>query len=209
MSRADRLLARVSAKAALREGEAVLEAGNPARAFALFARAAKSGAPEAQHRVARCYLEATGVPPSAEEGVRWLERAAAQDHVASMVLLAGLHVAWAAAAARRWRPGRRRPPPISPPPSAGRAAPPMRARAMRRPFSATSSPPDRRTGAISPKRMYGTRRRPARASRRGRSVTRSRSPAPPRTRTTRSGSSSICAQRPKPGCRPPSICWAC
>jgi TPR repeat protein len=68
------------------------EQGKLREAFTLFARAAKAGLPEAEYRVARCYLEGTGVPPSRVEGVRWLERAATHGHVESQALLAALAV---------------------------------------------------------------------------------------------------------------------
>src|SRR5262249_28578650 len=58
----------------------------------LFSRAAGAGIAEAEYRVGRCYLEGSGVPVSLAESVRWLERAAAQDHVEAQWLLAALHV---------------------------------------------------------------------------------------------------------------------
>ena len=85
-------LARLSPSAALGLAERLADENRPAAAFRLFARAARAGVAEAQHRVGRCYLEATGVPPSVTEGVRWLERAAGQGHVAAQVRLAGLHI---------------------------------------------------------------------------------------------------------------------
>ena len=83
--------ARLSPRAALKQAERVAHEDRAA-AFRLFARAARAGIAEAEYRVGRCYLEGTGVPPSVAEGARWLERAAAQDHLAAQVKLAGLHV---------------------------------------------------------------------------------------------------------------------
>ncbi len=60
----------------LRRAERLLQAGDPAKAFAQFGRAAKSGDVEAQFRVGRCYMEATGVPPSVLEAAIWFQRAA-------------------------------------------------------------------------------------------------------------------------------------
>ena len=42
--------------------------------------------------MARCYLEGAGVPPSAVEGARWLERAAPQGYVDAQSMLAALYM---------------------------------------------------------------------------------------------------------------------
>src|SRR6185312_1187185 len=70
-----------------------------AAAFPLLTRAAKADIPDAEYRVARCYLEGTGVPPSRAEGTRWLERAASHGYVEAQSLLAALHVRGLAGAA--------------------------------------------------------------------------------------------------------------
>ena len=64
--------------------------GDPAGAFALLAKHAKAGHVEAQYRVGRCYLDATGVPPSAAEATVWLNRAAEAGHVEAQARLAAL-----------------------------------------------------------------------------------------------------------------------
>ena len=61
-------------------------------AFPLFARAARAGLPEACYRLGRCYLLSLGVPPSINEALRWLSRAAeagdaeAQTQLGSLAL---------------------------------------------------------------------------------------------------------------------------
>jgi TPR repeat protein len=79
-----------SPKAALRRGAALVAAGNPRKAFRLFARAARSGCADAEYRVGLCYFEGIGVRASLAEGVRWLERAADRGHVAAQLLMAGI-----------------------------------------------------------------------------------------------------------------------
>jgi TPR repeat protein len=64
--------------------------GDRRAAFPLLARAARAGIAEAEFRVGRCYLEGGGVPPSRGDGVRWLEKAAAQGYVEAQALLATL-----------------------------------------------------------------------------------------------------------------------
>ena len=86
----DRLIGGISASAALRRALTVSDKGEVKRAFPLFARAARAGIAEAEFRLARCYLEGTGVPHSRPQGVRWLERAANQGFVEAQVLLATL-----------------------------------------------------------------------------------------------------------------------
>ena len=92
MAVVDRLIGFASPAAALRRSIQLKDQGRLAEAFALLAVAAKAGIPDAEHRVARCYLEGTGVPPSRSEGARWLERAAAHGCVDAQVLLSALCV---------------------------------------------------------------------------------------------------------------------
>jgi len=86
----DSLMAAFSSAAALRRGVRQFERGDPKGAFVLLSRAARSGVPEAEFRVGRCYLEGAGVPPSRADGVRWVERAAAKRYVEAQALLATL-----------------------------------------------------------------------------------------------------------------------
>lgn len=88
----DRVISRLSASAALRRAIRLNKQAQTARAFALFARSAAAGVAESEYRVGRCYLEGSGVPLSIAESVRWLARAAAQDHLEAQWLLAALHV---------------------------------------------------------------------------------------------------------------------
>ena len=52
----------------------------------------RAGIPDAEYRVARCYLEGSGVPRSQAEGARWLQRAASHGYVEAQSLLAALCV---------------------------------------------------------------------------------------------------------------------
>ncbi len=81
-----------SASGALKRARRLVEEGKRAEAFPLFAKAAGGKNPEAEFQVARCYLEGAGVPPSAVEGARWLERAAAQGYVDAQSMLAALYI---------------------------------------------------------------------------------------------------------------------
>ncbi len=92
MALLDRLMAGMSPSAALRRAVSLTEQGNVKQAFPLLARAARAGIAEAEYRMGRCYLEATGVPPSRVEGVRWLERAANQGYVEAQAQLATLFI---------------------------------------------------------------------------------------------------------------------
>ena len=74
----------------LGRAEQRLAAGDAVGAFQCLARAAQRGGAAACLRVGRAYLEGMGVPPSVPEGMRWLERAAAQDHVPAQTMLAAL-----------------------------------------------------------------------------------------------------------------------
>lgn len=84
----ERLTAVFSANAALRRAHRMMNAGKHRLAFAFYARAAEAGLPEAEFRVARCYLDATGVPANRAEAVRWLERAAQHGHLEAQLWLA-------------------------------------------------------------------------------------------------------------------------
>src|SRR5438445_13367242 len=86
----DRLIGLASPAAALGRAIRLIEQDGFAAAFPLLSRAAKAGIPDAEYRVARCYLEGAGVPPSRAEGARWLERAAAHGCVEAQSLLAAL-----------------------------------------------------------------------------------------------------------------------
>jgi TPR repeat protein len=85
-----RVISPLSASAALRRAIHLNKRSRTAQAFTLFARAAGAGIAEAEYRVGRCYLEGSGVPVSLTESVRWLARAATQDHVEAQWLLAAL-----------------------------------------------------------------------------------------------------------------------
>jgi len=96
MSVIDRILAFTSPAASLRRGIRLHERGRGAEAFALFAHAAKAGISEAEYRVARSYLDGSGVPTSRTEATRWLKRAAAHGNVEAQVLLSVLYIqGWA------------------------------------------------------------------------------------------------------------------
>ncbi len=73
---------------ALRRAVRLAESGKLTEAFPLVAIAARAGIPEAEYRVARCYLEGSGVPPSRSEGGRWLRRAADHGSADAQALLA-------------------------------------------------------------------------------------------------------------------------
>ncbi|MEA2780218.1 MAG: uncharacterized protein QOK29_1762, partial [Rhodospirillaceae bacterium] len=88
----DRLRGFASPAAALRRAITLSGEGKAKQALPLLTRAAKAGIAEAEYRVARCYLEGTGVPPSRGEAARWLERAAGHGSSDAQSLLAGLYV---------------------------------------------------------------------------------------------------------------------
>jgi TPR repeat protein len=64
--------------------------GKLPEAFSLLALAARAGIADAEYRVARCYLEGLGVPPSQVEGTRWLQRAANHGVVEAQALLGAI-----------------------------------------------------------------------------------------------------------------------
>ncbi|PBB39956.1 hypothetical protein CK222_30835 [Mesorhizobium sp. WSM3866] len=88
----DRLTGLASPSVALRRAIQLVENGKPTEAFPLFATAARAGIGQAEYRVARCYLEGSGVPPSRAEGTRWLRRAADHGSADAQALLAALYV---------------------------------------------------------------------------------------------------------------------
>lgn len=88
---ADRFFSLVSPPAAFRRAIELSERGEIVKAFPLFVRAAKAGIADAEYRVARCYLQGTGVPASRTEGARWLMRAADRGHVEAQSQLAVLY----------------------------------------------------------------------------------------------------------------------
>lgn len=93
MSVVDRLIGRLAAPdAALRRAIRLSEQGKAAEAFPLLTLAARAGIPDAEYRVARCYLEGSGVPHSQTEGARWLQRAAAHGCVEAQSWLAALYL---------------------------------------------------------------------------------------------------------------------
>ena len=79
-----------SPAASLRRAIRLSERGRRADAFPLLAQAAKAGIADAEYRVARCYLEGSGVPPSRAEATLWLKRAAAHGSIEAQVLLSVL-----------------------------------------------------------------------------------------------------------------------
>jgi len=95
----DRLAGFVPPAVAYRRAIQMSEAGKVAEAFPLMAVAARAGMADAEHWIARAYLEGAGVPPSRIEGARWLEQAAAHGHVDAQTLLAALYVSGLAAPA--------------------------------------------------------------------------------------------------------------
>jgi uncharacterized protein len=92
MSVVDRVIGLVAPAAALRRAIRLSEQQKFTEAFPLFATAARAGIPDAEFRVAQCYLQGTGVPLSQAEGAHWLERAAANGSIEARCLLGALYV---------------------------------------------------------------------------------------------------------------------
>src|SRR5271168_2968474 len=90
MTVVDQIISLASPAASFRRAVRLSESGKGAEAFPLLARAAKAGLVEAEYRVARCYLEGSGVPASRTEAGRWLRLAATHGSVDAQVLLSGL-----------------------------------------------------------------------------------------------------------------------
>ena len=81
-----------SPAAKIKRARTLLEEGKGAEGFRTLAPVAQAGNSEAQFLVARCYLEGTGVPPSAQEGARWMEMAANQGYLQAQSTLAALYL---------------------------------------------------------------------------------------------------------------------
>ncbi|MER9581979.1 tetratricopeptide repeat protein [Mesorhizobium sp. M0276] len=94
----DRLTVFANPTATLRRAIKLSDCGKPAKAFPLMAIAARAGIVDAEYRVARCYLEGSGVPPSRVEGTHWLRRAASHGNADAQALLAALCVSGLATA---------------------------------------------------------------------------------------------------------------
>jgi TPR repeat protein len=92
MTFVDRVIGLISPTAALRRAVGLSEQQKFTEAFPLFATAARAGIPDAEYRIAQCYLQGTGVPLSQAEGARWLQRAAAHGSVEAQCLLGALYV---------------------------------------------------------------------------------------------------------------------
>ena len=151
-----RLAGLVSSPAAkIKRARALLEDGKGAEGFRALAPVAQAGNAEAQFLVARCYLEGNGVPPSAQEGARWMEMAASQGYLQAQSTLAALYLRGLAG--------------LGSPPARKRPTPPRPARSMvtraRRhgiPRRRCSSPP-RACARTSNRRCAGPKKRPRRA----------------------------------------------
>src|SRR5271156_2735251 len=87
MTVVDQIIGLASPAASLRRAIRLSENGKETAAFPLLARAAKAGIVEAEYRVARCYLQGSGVPPSRTEAARWLKLAATHGSIDAQVLL--------------------------------------------------------------------------------------------------------------------------
>ncbi|QDH17117.1 tetratricopeptide repeat protein [Swingsia samuiensis] len=87
-----RVTSLVSSKGKLEQAIHYMETGEAVRGFAILSRLAAQGDKEAQFRVGRAYLNGQGVPPSLEDGARWLFTAAEKHHREAMFVLATLYV---------------------------------------------------------------------------------------------------------------------
>lgn len=88
----DKIATKLMPSRALRRGLELAEANKPAEAFSMIAAAARAGVPEAELRIAQCYLEGDGVPASRAEAARWLRRASDKGNAQAQALLAGLYM---------------------------------------------------------------------------------------------------------------------
>ncbi|MGC4025471.1 MAG: hypothetical protein QM744_10165 [Mesorhizobium sp.] len=88
----DKIATKLMPSRALRRGLALAEANKPAEAFSMIAAAARAGVPEAELRIAQCYLDGEGVPVSRAEAARWLRRASDKGNAQAQALLAGLYM---------------------------------------------------------------------------------------------------------------------
>lgn len=86
-----RIASLLSSKGKMEEGVRLMEKGDAVRGFTLLSRLAISGDTEAAFRVGRAYLDGTGVPPSLEEGARWMLGAAEAGHIEASFVLATLY----------------------------------------------------------------------------------------------------------------------
>src|SRR5690349_4029127 len=87
-----RVMGLLSPAIALRRAIKLSEQKKFAEAVPLLALAARAGIPEAEYRIAECYLRGAGVPISQTEGALWLHRAASNGYVEAQCLLAALYV---------------------------------------------------------------------------------------------------------------------
>lgn len=86
-----RITSLLSSKGKLEQAIHLMETGETVRGFALLSRMAAQGDMEASFRVGRAYLDGAGVPPSLEEGARWILSAAEAGHVEATFVLATLY----------------------------------------------------------------------------------------------------------------------
>lgn len=86
-----RITSLLSSKGKLEQAIHLMETGETVRGFALLSRMAAQGDMEASFRVGRAYLDGAGVPPSLEEGARWILGAAEAGHVEATFVLATLY----------------------------------------------------------------------------------------------------------------------
>src|SRR5215831_3220426 len=88
----DRVIGLFSPPAALRRAIKLCEQNRLAEALPLLTVAARAGIPDAEFRMAQCYLQGAGVPRSQTEGARWLHRAASKGYTDAQCLLGALYV---------------------------------------------------------------------------------------------------------------------
>src|SRR5258708_3399843 len=81
-----------SPRITLRAANVLFAAGKSARAFRLYAHAARARLADAEFGVGRCYLEGAGVPLCLAEAMVWLERAGHHKHLEAQTLLAVLYL---------------------------------------------------------------------------------------------------------------------
>lgn len=86
-----RITSLLSSKGKMEEGVRLMEEGDAVRGFTLLSRLAVNGDTEASFRVGRAYLDGKGVPPSLEEGARWMLGAAEAGHIEAAFVLATLY----------------------------------------------------------------------------------------------------------------------
>ncbi|MBF0862068.1 tetratricopeptide repeat protein [Gluconobacter kanchanaburiensis] len=81
----------LSSKGKLEYAIHLTETGQAVQGFALLSRLAAAGDAEASFRVGRAYLDGIGVPPSLEDGARWIYQAAQAGHTEAAFVLATLY----------------------------------------------------------------------------------------------------------------------